>query len=200
MHVRYDPRMRQVLVHLRQHAGRDVMRSILVGLGLVSLLALAVTFAEAQQDEKKGRKGRGPGFGGGIPSTPGRVLSSFQQERLKLTDEQKRQVDDLQTDVDARLKKILTEDQQKTLRERPTGLRPPGAPGRGPGRPPEGAPKGPPRGPRDGKEQAEGSPSFTINVYVTPDGPVVRTEPGQRPGGPPRGGPRPPFGPGKGRP
>jgi hypothetical protein len=69
-----------------------------------------------------GRGGPG-GFGG--PPEPGQVLSRFAKDRLRLTDEQKKQVEELQKDVDARLAKILTDDQNKELKD----LR--DAPGRG---------------------------------------------------------------------
>jgi hypothetical protein len=48
---------------------------------------------------------------------PGQVLPGFFQDRLQLTAEQKKQVEELQKEVDARLGKILTEDQRKKMRE-----------------------------------------------------------------------------------
>jgi hypothetical protein len=89
--------------------------------------------------------GRG-GFGG--PPQPGQVLPPFLRETLNLTAEQQKQVEELQKDVDARLDKILTDEQKQRLREmrgrggrpgfeggRPGGGRPGGdRPGRG-GRP-----------------------------------------------------------------
>ncbi|HLK60147.1 MAG TPA: EF-hand domain-containing protein [Chthonomonadaceae bacterium] len=104
----------------------------------------------------------GPGFGG--PSTPGQVLPDFLQQRLNLTDAQKKQVAKLQKDVDARLDKILTADQKKqlkALRNRrpggpggfgsggppPGGFGPGGPGGFGLGGPPPGGPDGaPPNG------------------------------------------------------
>src|SRR5262249_57873042 len=94
-----------------------------------------------------GPGGRPGGRGPGGPPQPGQVLPPFVQEALRLTDEQKKQVAALQQEVDARLAKILTEDQQKQLKEmRPPGGRPgfgggrgpggPGGPGGGGGRPP----------------------------------------------------------------
>jgi hypothetical protein len=88
-----------------------------------------------------GRGGRG-GFGG--PPQPGQILPSFLQERLKLSAKQKKQVAELQKDVDGKLAKILTEDQNKQLKL----LREEG-PGRGgPGR------RGEPEG--DGADGREG--------------------------------------------
>jgi len=77
------------------------------------------------------RTGGGPGGPGGLgkPPRPGQILPPFVQETLKLTDAQKKQLDELQTDVDARLGKILTDDQKqqlKDLRKRgPGGPKPP---------------------------------------------------------------------------
>jgi hypothetical protein len=99
-----------------------------------------------------GPGGRGPG-GFGPPPQPGQVLPPFVQERLNLTDDQKKQLADLQKEVDERLGKILTDEQKKQLKEIPAGFgrggRGPG--GRGPGGPPPGGdggrgPGGPPPG------------------------------------------------------
>jgi predicted esterase len=73
-----------------------------------------------------GRSGRPGAFRGFGPSI-GTVLSSRMQENLALSDEQKKQVEDLQKEVDASIQKILTEAQNrqwKDLKENP---------GRGPG-------------------------------------------------------------------
>ena len=94
---------------------------------------------------------RGPGFRGapggfgGPPPQPGIVLPPRLQNELQLTDEQTKQVSELQKDVDARLAKILTEDQMnhlKQMRQRGPGGRdrrggPDGGP---PGQPPRGGP------------------------------------------------------------
>ncbi len=68
---------------------------------------------KAQQPGRGGFGGAG-GFGGG---TPGTVLSSGMQDRLKLTDEQKKKVEDLQKEIDGKLNNILNEDQRKQLDE-----------------------------------------------------------------------------------
>jgi hypothetical protein len=82
----------------------------------------------------------GPGGFGGAPQ-PGQILPDRLQETLKLTDDQKKQVADLQKEVDAKLAKILTEDQQRQLKEM-RNRRPPRRDN--PDRP-EGGPGGPPR-------------------------------------------------------
>jgi len=76
---------------------------------------------------------------------PGDVLAPFVRDQLKLTPDQRKQVDELQKDLNAKLDKILTEDQRKQfqgLRNSPGGggmpMGPPGgfARGGGPGGPP----------------------------------------------------------------
>jgi hypothetical protein len=57
----------------------------------------------------------------------GQILPSFIQDRLQLTDEQKKQVQDLQMEIDKRLANILTAAQNKELAEMRT--RGPGGPG-----------------------------------------------------------------------
>jgi len=75
----------------------------------------------------------GPGFGG-PPPAPGQVLPPMLQDMLNLTDDQRKQLAELQKDVDARLAKILTAEQLDQLKQmRPRGRR--GGPGGPP--PPE---------------------------------------------------------------
>src|SRR5262249_54555231 len=107
-----------------------------------------------------GPGGFGPPGGGRMfmPPRPGEVLSPMFQQRLNLSADQKKQVEALQKDVDARLERILNDEQKaqfKEMRERgPGGFGPPGGPG-GFG-PPGGGPPGrfppPPGGPPPGGE------------------------------------------------
>src|SRR5262245_24614012 len=65
---------------------------------------------------------QGPGAGLGRPAAgfgapPGTVLSSRVQEDLKLTDEQKKKIEEIQKDVEARIQKVLTEEQNKQLKD-----------------------------------------------------------------------------------
>lgn len=96
----------------------------------------------------------GPGGPGGPgrfgPPRPGQILPPFVMDALKLTDDQKKQMDDLQKEVDSKLDKILTDDQKKQMKE----MRPPRGPG-GPGGP--GGPDGPPPG-RPGPDQDRPNP------------------------------------------
>jgi outer membrane protein assembly factor BamB len=87
-----------------------------------------VTTATTENQSKPGGGfGRGGGMGGGRggfgggrfggPPQPGQILPAFLQGRLELTDEQKKQVDVLQKEVDAKLAALLTEAQKKELKE-----------------------------------------------------------------------------------
>jgi hypothetical protein len=81
------------------------------------------------------------------PPRPGEVLPPMLQQILKLSAEQKKQLDVLQKDVDAKLEALLNDDQKAQLKEmrerRPGGFGRPGGPGpRGGGRP---GGEGPPR-------------------------------------------------------
>jgi hypothetical protein len=73
----------------------------------------------------------GPGFGG--PPQPGQILPGFLQDQLNLTANQKKQLSDLQKQIDSQLDKILTDVQRqqlKDMRDRgPGGFGPP--PGKG---------------------------------------------------------------------
>ena len=92
---------------------------------------------------------RGPGMGGPRMFTmggrPGEVLPAPLQEMLGLTAEQRKQIGELQKDVDAKVEKVLTAEQRKQLQEMrdrgPGGFGLPGGPG-GFG-PPPGGPGGP---------------------------------------------------------
>jgi hypothetical protein len=143
------------------------------------LMALAAKL-DAEQGERGGRGQRGPGGPGdrgpdgpppgdrgpdgpppggpegrrfGPPPRPGQILPGFLQEALKLTAGQKKQLDELQKEVDAKLGKILTDEQRTQLKEMRPG-RGPGGPS-GPGGP--GGPDGPPPG-RPGQDRDRPNP------------------------------------------
>ncbi len=92
-----------------------------------------ITSVFAPPDSRPG----GPGFGPGDVPQPGKLFSAAQQDALKLSPEQKKRLESMQKEIDARLETLLTEDQQKQLQ----AMRRPGGPG-GPGRngPPGGRP------------------------------------------------------------
>ncbi len=105
--------------------------------------------AAGGQQGFQGPGGPGPdGRPSGARRRPGQILPGFMQDALKLSDQQKKQIAQLQAVVDARLAKILTPAQRKQM----TSMRPGGRGGQGgPGRP--GGPGGPggqggPGGPR----------------------------------------------------
>ena len=105
--------------------------------GTVTKAELVALGEKEHVDDQGGPPGGRPGFGGpgfggpgGPPSRPGEVLSAMFQQRLVLSDEQQEQVAKLQAEVDARLEKILTEDQRSQLRA--ARQRGPGGPGGGP--------------------------------------------------------------------
>lgn len=97
-----------------------------------------------------GPGGGGPGGPGGrgMMPQPGQILPPMLQENLNLTDDQKKQVADLQKDVDAKLAKILSPEQlnqMKQMRQRGPGFGGPGGGGPGgggPGGPGGGGPGG----------------------------------------------------------
>ncbi len=87
-----------------------------------------------------GGPGGGPGgFGGpGGPPRPGQILPGMLRQRLSLTPDQEKQVDALQKEVDAKLAKILSAEQNEQLKQ----MRNRGPGGFGPGGPPPGGPGG----------------------------------------------------------
>ena len=114
-----------------------------------------------------GGPGRPGGFGG--PPQPGQILPGMLRQRLELTPEQEKQLDALQKEVDAKLAKILSDEQKQELKrmgERgPGGFGPPpGGFGPPPGGPPPGedGPGGPPpddeNGPGRGGRRRPGNP------------------------------------------
>lgn len=134
------------------------MRVLAAGLFVAGIIA-TVSFTSAQPpDGGKGGKGgeqgkggqpgekggKGGGKGGFAMPAPGQIMPVFMQDQLKFTDAQKKELETMQKDVDAKLDKLLTEDQKKTLKAMKD--RAPGGPGGFPGGPggPGGAPGGNP--------------------------------------------------------
>lgn len=88
------------------------------------------------------RPAGGPGGGRmfAMPK-PGEVLGAPVQDMLRMTAEQKKQLADLQKEVDAKLEKVMTEEQRaqfKQMRDAMANVGPPGGPPGGPGGPPGG--------------------------------------------------------------
>lgn len=89
-------------------------------LGLVVLLGMLVFAIDASsQPPGKGDKGdkgdKRPPDGG--PPEPGNVIPPFVRDELKLTDDQKKRIVELEKETKAKLKEILTEEQWKTFQE-----------------------------------------------------------------------------------
>jgi hypothetical protein len=88
------------------------------------------------------------GFGAASPERPGELIATPLRDKLKLTDEQIAQLNDMQKQADQMLARLLTADQSKQLkamRDRFARTRPPtfgGPTGGGPGGPPGGGPGG----------------------------------------------------------
>lgn len=108
------------------HARRIAAVALAFFMGGLCLVAQEPKKDPPPDSEKKERgkggfeKGKGfPGFQGGFGgrSQPGTILSKSTQQQLKMTEEQVKSLDDMQKDVDAKLEKILTEDQRKQLKE-----------------------------------------------------------------------------------
>jgi Spy/CpxP family protein refolding chaperone len=109
------------------------MKAFLVTCGVLATLATAAQTSRAQPGGPPGGFPGGPGGfpgGGGGPPRPGTIFLGFNQDKLNLTAEQKKQLETLQKDVDARLAKILTADQKKSIQEMPGPF---GGPGGFPG-------------------------------------------------------------------
>jgi EF hand len=106
------------------------------------LVALAKQLVADDAANGFGRSGfgfpGGPGGPGGFggPPRPGQILPPFLQEELGLSADQKKQIAELQKEVDAKLDKILTDAQKQQLKEmRPRFGPPPRRGRRGPGGP-----------------------------------------------------------------
>jgi hypothetical protein len=72
-------------------------------------------------EQKKQLREMPPSFGPGAPPA-GQLLSSSQQDRLKLTSDQKKQVAAFQKKTDDKLDKLLTADQKKQLKDMRQGF------------------------------------------------------------------------------
>lgn len=84
-------------------------------------------FAEVRQENPKVIR---PNIGIQPGRTPGQILPPQLQEKLQLTDEQKKKLEELQKEVDSKLRQLLNDDQKKILDQ----LKNPAAPRVRPGR------------------------------------------------------------------
>jgi len=133
----------------------------------VLLLALALSASTSlllAQDGQPNGDGQQPPAGDHGPRGQRgwvHILPPGADQRLNLTDDQKKQIADLESDVKTKLEKILTPDQLAQLKK----MRPPRGQGGGPGgnggnRGPEGGPGGggPGDGPQGGPDGAPAGP------------------------------------------
>jgi hypothetical protein len=141
------------------------MRAYRLGLMTLGLSAVMLTVVSAQPpDGPPGKGGGNKGAKAGQRGGPGggvHIIPPFVRDSLNLTDDQQKQIADLEKDVTDKLAKILTADQMKQLKDArpprggpgggPDGdqQRGPGGQGKGKGGPGGGPPPGGPP-PRDG--------------------------------------------------
>src|SRR5262249_34401141 len=102
---------------------------------------------DAQKKTLRERSAPGPGGFAGMPA-PGQIMSVSTQVVLRPTPEQRTQLTELQKTVDAKLDKVLTDDQMTQLKQMRADFAR-GGPG-GPGGGPPGGPPGGPGGPGGG--------------------------------------------------
>jgi hypothetical protein len=130
--------------------------------GIIAIAAVAM-HATAQNGPPGGPGGGGPGGpprrdGPGGPGGPGggfHLIPPFAVEKMNLTADQQKQIDELEKEIKAKLYKILTPEQKKILET----ARPP--------RPGQGGPGGP-GGPGGGRRGAGGGPGGPGGVPVAP--------------------------------
>jgi hypothetical protein len=143
---------------------------VLLVVGLLSGALLAAADDAPRGNPPPPRDGGGPrAEGGGDQRGPGgpaggfHLIPRFAEEKLNLTEDQKKQVADLEAETKAKLEKILTPEQIKTLQEaRPPrrggpGAGGPGGPDGGQRRPGGDAPEGQ-RRPGGGAPEGERPP------------------------------------------
>jgi hypothetical protein len=91
--------------------GRLALRRIAILRGTFGILSAWIGLAHGQPPGPPG------GFPGGPPPREGEILSPFVQDALNLTAKQKRQIEALQKEVDARTAKILNAEQRRMFEE-----------------------------------------------------------------------------------
>jgi hypothetical protein len=134
---------------------------------------LEKSLSDSQMKRVRAMNPFGPGGFAALP-LPGQLISKSTLSDLKPTDDQKKQLDALQKQVDAKLATLLTADQKQQLKEMrdnfgqggPFGFGPPGGPG---GPPPggPGSPGGPPGGPGGpgGRPRGPGGPMMGNTLF-----------------------------------
>ena len=101
-----------------------------------------------------GRRQGPPPPGRPMPWEPGKIIPPPVQDELRLTDDQQKQLAELEKEVKDRILKILTEDQKKKLKDFRFGPPPPRDHRDGPPPPRRGRP-GPPEDRRDDRDDPD---------------------------------------------
>jgi Spy/CpxP family protein refolding chaperone len=117
-------------------------------LGVTAWTAMAQDAGGSPPAGQRPPGGEGPGAAPGGPGGPGgfHLLPPRAAEHLNLTDDQRKQLADLEAEVKAKIEKILTPEQLQQLKQ----MRPPMRPGGpGPGQHGPGAEERPPHPPQD---------------------------------------------------
>lgn len=140
------------------------MKKLLTTAVVIGLAITAVVVAQPPGGRGGRGEGRGP-QGGPPPYELGKILPPFVREGLDLTDEQQKQLAELEKEVKEKLTKILTEEQRKKIGQ----MRP-----RGPGGPPPGDGPAPDDRPKEKDEPAANAANATkpgggIAWYATLD-------------------------------
>ena len=101
-----------------------------IGFGMLAFAMGTFMIASTATSQPPGKDGGKGGPGGGMKGGYGKIIPGFMIVQLKLTEEQKTAIAAIENEVKAKLDKILTAEQKKTL-ENPRG--PGGDKGKGPG-------------------------------------------------------------------
>jgi hypothetical protein len=123
----------------------------ILGLAAALTAGIVATATSQGQDDKKDKKGPPPkGF------ELGKVLPPHVMEELDLTEEQHKQLRELEKETRKKLEKILTEKQLEKVKQ--LGKRPPRDKGKDGDEPPPPPDKGKDKGPPKGKDKGKGPP------------------------------------------
>jgi Spy/CpxP family protein refolding chaperone len=106
----------------RQDLQKDALKAVVKVLDTDQKTAYKDLTGEPFELRFEGFAGGGGGFGGfGGFGQPGKILSPGTQDQLRMTGDQKKKLEELQKEIDERLAKILTEEQNKQLKDMQQG-------------------------------------------------------------------------------
>jgi hypothetical protein len=161
------------------------MKRFTMWMGITAVFCGLALLGQARADDKPdgpppkqdggrrggGPEGGGPGGPGGPPLGGFHLIPRFAVEKLDLTDDQKKQIADLEKECKDKLAKILTPEQMKTLE---TARPPRGGPGQGGG---NGGGRGQGGGQGGGPGAGRGGPPGGGPGGGDQDGPPKRPQP-----------------------